>query len=108
MINRPPELLDALQVWVKGNGTELTRRGVSFSLESSDSERSKLSSWLTLETDESIGRLTVWESGEAELECADVETGAVWNESTNISAGKSLLDLIGVLLTRIGCDFQEG
>ena len=106
MTSRFPGLPNVLERWVEDNGAELTRRGVSFSLEFSDSERSKLSSWLTLETDENVGRVTVWDSGEAELECADVEVGTVWNESRNISSDQEVLDLIGVLLARIGRDFS--
>ncbi|WP_459246494.1 hypothetical protein [Streptomyces youssoufiensis] len=49
---------------------------------------------MTLETDDHIAALTVWSSGEAELEYGDVASGLVRQEHRELRTVPDLLDAV--------------
>ncbi|WP_232544163.1 hypothetical protein [Streptomyces buecherae] len=49
---------------------------------------------MTLETDDHIAALTVWSSGEAELEYGDVASGLVRQEHRELRTVRDLLDAV--------------
>lgn len=72
----PPDLPDALTTWFAKNGAGLRTRGISAELRHSPEDgRLKNSSWLTVEAGDRVTRITVWNSGEAELDFVDLGSG---------------------------------
>jgi hypothetical protein len=66
-----------LDQWVTVHERELEAQGLSVALSQSGPDRPKTAAWLDVDSDIRIGRLTVWESGEANLAVADISTGQI-------------------------------
>ncbi|MGW3288880.1 HD domain-containing protein [Streptomyces sp. NPDC001002] len=73
---RPPNLPVALTTWSAKNEVPLRARGMTTELRHSPRDgRLKASAWLTVEADHRIVQITVWNTGETELDFADLSTG---------------------------------
>lgn len=60
--------------WVSRHEAEIVGHGTTLELDSSSAGYPKQMVALTLENDERIGQLVLWETGEAELSVIDVES----------------------------------
>lgn len=71
-------VLDELAQWIETHHASLTERGLLLTSGNSPEDgRPKRSMWLDVEGPQRLGRLLLWDTGEAELELADVSTGDV-------------------------------
>lgn len=71
-------VLDEFAQWIETHRASLTERGLLLTSGSSPEDgRTKRSMWLDMEGAQHLGRLVLWDTGEAELELADVSTGDV-------------------------------
>mgnify|MGYP000890527522 FL=1 len=68
--------LDLLMEWTQ-NWNEASRPGPSARAQFSAADVEKRSAWLEFEGEDAAGQLTVWASGECELEAYRVADGAV-------------------------------
>jgi hypothetical protein len=79
-------LLDALRAWFYQHKEELDALGLDAALESAPLGREKSALWLTLDSGQYMGRITVWNSGEVEIECAEVATGEILQEHRELKS----------------------
>lgn len=71
-------VLDEFAQWIETHRASLTERGLLLASGASPEDgRTKRSRWLDLEGSRRLGRLVLWDTGEAELELADATTGTV-------------------------------
>ena len=71
-------VLDEFAQWIETHRASLTERGLLLASGNSPEDgRPKRSMWLDVEGAQRLGRLLLWDSGEAELELADASTGEV-------------------------------
>ena len=71
-------VLDEFDRWIETHRASLTERGLLLASGGSPEDgRTKRSRWVDLESPRRLGRLVLWDTGEAELELADAATGAV-------------------------------
>ncbi|MFJ8533265.1 hypothetical protein [Streptomyces sp. NPDC093591] len=101
-------LLSALRSWVVERGTDPGAEGVSLTLDESRIGMDKASLSLAIDGDDFVGQLTVWESGEAELEFAEVGTGAARHEHREFHSVADLRQALADLLTWSGETGGEG
>lgn len=81
--------------WFAEHEESLRTRGILGDLRRSPADgRAKSSVVMTLETDDHIAALTVWSSGEAELEYGDVASGLVRQEHRELRTVRDLLDAV--------------
>ncbi|MFF5719597.1 hypothetical protein [Streptomyces buecherae] len=81
--------------WFAEHEERLRARGVLGGLWRSPADgRPKSSAGVTLETDGHMAALTVWSSGEAELEYGDVASGLLRQEHRELRTVRDLLDAI--------------
>lgn len=73
-------LLDTLRAWTDENELTLAARGLALTLTAAPADRPKPALWLAIDSEDAVGQLTIWASGEAELECAAVATGEARRE----------------------------
>ncbi|MBC3981322.1 hypothetical protein H8N01_01715 [Streptomyces sp. AC536] len=84
-----------LSDWFAEHEERLRTRGILGDLRRSPADgRAKSSVVLTLETDGYITALTVWSSGETELEYGDVASGLVRQEHRELRTVRDLLDAV--------------
>lgn len=89
------ELPQRLQAWFGEHEERLRSRGITGAVQLSPEDgRTKTSTWMTLEHDDFVAVLTVWSSGEAELEYGDVATGQVREQHRDLRTFQDLLDAI--------------
>ena len=70
MLNFVPFLLGWAEGWISSGKTAPTLSSVQ-----GDTSRPKTSAWLVVEGLEVAGQITVWDTGECDLEAFDIETG---------------------------------
>jgi hypothetical protein len=89
------ELPQRLQAWFAEHEERLQLCGITGDVQQSPADdRTKTSTWMTLERDDHIAVLIVWSSGEAELEYGDVATGQVRQEHCGLHTFQDLLDAV--------------
>ena len=67
-------MLEAFENWLNNNSSIFTSHGYEFELTKSPTDIDNTSVRLELDSDRYIGRITVWESGDCQLEIIDVES----------------------------------
>jgi hypothetical protein len=91
-------LIAGLRAWAADRAPTLASEGITLQLDDSRSQASKASMSLSLDGEERISQLTVWVTGEAELERAEIATGLVRNEHCDLASledlGQALDDLL--------------
>jgi hypothetical protein len=70
-------MIKALEEWFLLNHEKLRQSGVDGRFAKGPNNLDKSAAWLDLETQTTLGRMIVWETGEADLEVGDVSTGHV-------------------------------
>jgi hypothetical protein len=65
-------MIDLVCQWYRAHEGEMAARGIVSHLTVGPPDRPKRAIWVDLEVAEGLARLTVWDSGEAELERADL------------------------------------
>jgi hypothetical protein len=63
-------MIDLVQRWFNAHAREMIDRGMVTRLTLGPADRPKRAVWVDLEAGDRLARLTVWESGEGELESA--------------------------------------
>lgn len=97
--------LDEFTGWMEAHRDSMTAQGLLLTPGASPPDgRDKRSVWLDVEGPEHLGRLIVWDSGEAELELADVPTGAVTAQHLRIETRADLDQALALLVAWIGPD----
>ncbi|MFF1420717.1 hypothetical protein [Streptomyces sp. NPDC058280] len=93
------DLPQALTDWFAEHAADLkAEEGISCDLgRSPDDGRNKASVWLTLESETRLAAVTVWDSGEAELDYADVASGQVHPEHRDLRTHADLADAMAAL-----------
>lgn len=86
-------LLELLRQWYDDHAD-----GPDLEFSTSTSAVDKPSAWVTASSKARMGRLTIWETGEAELDLADVETGKIEQEHRDISGEVGLRDATETLM----------
>ncbi|MFF1546560.1 HD domain-containing protein [Streptomyces sp. NPDC058291] len=96
---RPPNLPDALTAWFAENNAILRTRGITAELRHSPEDgRLKNSAWLTVESGNRVTQITVWNSGEAELDFVDLGSGDNRPEHRDLQTEQELHALLGSIL----------
>lgn len=89
------ELPLELCTWFAQNVEALRSRGVTGDIQKSpDDGRPKSAAWLTLEGENHVAVLIVWDSGEAEFECGNLATGDIRQEHRELRTPQGLLGAI--------------
>lgn len=102
---RPPNLLTALTAWFAKNEAVFRSRGITAELgHSPEDGRLKTSTWLTVEAGSRVMLITVWSSGEAELDHVDLGTGDTRPEHRDLQTDQELHDLLGSALNWVDPD----
>lgn len=92
-------VLDVLSGWIEAHQESMTARGLVLAPGASPLDgRDKRSVWLDVESAEHLGRLIVWDTGEAELELADVPTGGVNAQHRRIETRADLDQALALLI----------
>ncbi|MCJ1681140.1 hypothetical protein MTF65_28065 [Streptomyces sp. APSN-46.1] len=95
MTNLPQKLT----TWLTEHAADLQTEGINCDLgRSPDDGRSKASTWLTLESETRLATITVWDSGEAELDYADVARGQAHPEHRDLRTQLDVADAVAALL----------
>jgi hypothetical protein len=90
-------LFQALREWV-ACGMDETVEGITVQLDDSRSEWEKASMTLSLDGRNVLSQLTVWDSGEVEVQRADAKTGGVQSEHCQIVVAEDLRQMLDKLL----------
>lgn len=64
-------------------------------------ERDKSAAWVVCETGDLVGQLTVWTSGEAELDAGDLKTGVIDHVHYDLTSPRELGDCLDDLTHRL-------
>jgi hypothetical protein len=91
-------VLDDLRAWFEGHGNSLAGDGYQVEFAESPSDRSKLSASLTISSAQRVGRLVIWDTGEAELSMGDVASASVTEDHRKITSEIGLRDATETLL----------
>jgi hypothetical protein len=92
-------VLDELSGWIEAHRESMTARGLVLAPGASPLDgRDKRSVWLDVESEEHLGRLIVWDTGEAELELADVPTGGINAQHRHIETRADLDQTLALLV----------
>ncbi|MFI8081653.1 HD domain-containing protein [Kitasatospora sp. NPDC086009] len=98
---RLPDLTHALADWFAANEPAVRARGIATELgHSPDDGRLKNSAWLTLEAGRRAVMITVWSSGETELDDVDLDTGDNRPEHRYLTTTQELHDILASALDR--------
>ncbi|MGW1208083.1 immunity protein TriTu family protein [Streptomyces sp. NPDC002499] len=105
---RPPNLPDALTTWSATNEAVLCARGITTELRHSPRDgRDKNSAWLTIEADNRIVQITVWSTGETELDFADLNSGDHRPEHRDLQTEQELHVVLGAVLDWVLVDMSS-
>lgn len=92
-------VLDEFAGWIEAHRDSMMARELSLAPGASPLDgRDKRSIWLDVEGAEHLGRLIVWDTGEAELEFADVPTGGVSAQHRHIETRADLEQALTLLV----------
>ena len=92
-------VLDEFTGWIEAHRDSMAARGLLLAPGISPRDgRDKQSVWLDMEGPEHLGRLIVWDTGEAELELADVPTGEVSAQQRRIDTRDELVHALALLV----------
>lgn len=86
------DILRRLQAWYDDSLPELQAEGYVVEFSEPALKRPKLSASVTVSSSNRIGKLTVWATGEAELDLGDAESGEVIAEHLEITGDLGLAD----------------
>lgn len=102
------EILSVLRSWVAERATDLGTKGIALTLDESRIGADKPSLSLAVDGDESVGQLTVWGSGEAELEFSEIATGLARHEHRELNSVVDLRRALADLLRWSGESWGRG
>ncbi|GAA2502063.1 MULTISPECIES: hypothetical protein [Actinomycetes] len=91
-------LLREAYEWIDARIGEFHRNGLSVEVHIAPGDREKQSVQWMLESTERIGEIILWESGEAELSFAVIQTGEVRPEHRLIDSRSSLEEALDAVL----------
>ena len=91
-------MLEDLRTWFEAHKISLDRRGYLVEYAESPRDRSKRSASLTISSAGRIGRLVIWDTGEAELSMGDAGSGDVAEDHREITSEVGLRDATETLL----------
>lgn len=101
------KMIETLNNWLAESGAELEALGITAELEHAPTDRSKSAAWIDLASVTAIGRLTVWETGECEIQIAKKRSGDVRTEHHDLQSDSDLLDILGKLVRRLDSLVEE-
>jgi hypothetical protein len=98
MTSSTDSLIPALEMWASKSSPQLRSAGFSLKVDESRINADKASLSLVIDRKDHLGQLTIWSTGEAELECADVSTGEVRREHHDLSSTHELIVILDQLV----------
>jgi hypothetical protein len=93
--------IQALAKWFDQHRSELESSGVTAGIEHARADSPKAAAWVDLATATGIGRLTVWETGECEIQVAEIESGDVRTEHQDLQSDSELVEALDALVRGI-------
>jgi hypothetical protein len=91
-------LLVSAQEWIDARSEKVRRSGVAMEVNNSPTDRDPRSIQWILESSDKFGEIILWESGEAEISFAVIETSEVRAEHRNITSLMELEDVLTEVL----------
>jgi hypothetical protein len=91
-------ILDDLREWFSDHDAELARGGYHAELAESPPERQRRAVAVVISSSQRIGRLVVWDTGEAQLSMGEVSPRAVAEEYRSITSQAELRDATDTLV----------
>ena len=91
-------LLVSAQEWIDARSDEVHRSGVAMEINNSPVDRDPRSIQWILESSDKFGEIILWESGEAEVSFAVIETSEVRAEHRDIASPTELEDVLTEVL----------
>lgn len=91
-------MLDDLRAWFDAHQKSLAGDGYQVEVTESPADRGKQSASMTITSAHRIGRIVLWDTGEAELSMADVASATVVEEHREITSEIGLRDATESLL----------
>jgi hypothetical protein len=83
-------MIDLVCQWYRAHEGEIAARGIVSHLTMGTPDRPKRAIWVDLEVADGLARLTVWDSGEAELERADLRNEQPTVEHLRLASAEEL------------------
>jgi hypothetical protein len=83
-------MIDLVCQWYRAHEREIAAQGIVSHLTVGTPDRPKRAIWVDLEVAEGLARLTVWDSGEAELERADLRNEQPTVEHLRLASAEEL------------------
>ncbi|MFF4986661.1 hypothetical protein ACFY19_05700 [Streptosporangium saharense] len=93
-----PSLLRDARDWIDTRLGEIRQNGLLEKVNSSPESRPKQCIWWALEGDERMSEIVLWDTGEAELSFALIETGEIRCEHRDIDGSPALEDALQAVL----------
>lgn len=93
--------IQALTDWFDRHRSELEASGITVGVEHAPADRPKAAAWIDLTTATDIVRLTVWETGECEIQVAEIESGDVRTEHRDLRSDSELVEALDELVRGI-------
>lgn len=91
-------LLRDARAWIDAHLGEIRENGLLSEVKTSPKNRPKQSIWWILEGDERMSEIVLWDTGEAELSFALIETGEIRPEHRDIDGPATLEDALKAVL----------
>ena len=95
-------MLNHLQNWYSENRSDLERQGLATTLTLGPVDRTTSAGWLDVDSTDRVGRITVWDTGEAVLAVAAVSSRSIVLEEVRALASPTdLRDAMHVLVNAV-------
>lgn len=95
-------VLRDLSSWLEAHESGLTARGYQVEYTESPEDRPKKSASLMISTEQRVGQLILWETGEAELGLGDISTPEISQQHREITSHSNLVDATQELIDWLG------
>lgn len=97
-MSRPMDLLEQLRAWFSAEADALRATGLAVEFAHPVQSLPKPSASVTVLGDSRLARLTVWETGEAELDLGDARTGSLEQQHRDITGRVGLVDAVETMI----------
>ncbi|WP_327141156.1 immunity protein TriTu family protein [Nocardia sp. NBC_01327] len=99
-MNEYDSILGDAQSWLINHSRSLADRGIKLTVSKSPYDgRTKESAWFDLEDETKMGRIILWDTGECELELADIPSGEVTAQHRSIASETDLNEALNALVS---------
>ncbi|MFJ9034801.1 hypothetical protein ACIRQP_41575 [Streptomyces sp. NPDC102274] len=92
-------VLEATMEWITRQRESLISHGLTLDVDPPDQGRSKTGISLAVDSSDRLSQFIVWDTGEAQLQLADVPSGEIHVEHREITSDRDLEDVLKTLLS---------